>query len=375
MNSTEKIEKANHYFNTGNFNGAILLYEEVLNGSEPEFVDRIRIKKKIAKAKNFLNIISSNETGEAFFPAVNTGLNIGAVFTIHISEEKKELFNNVINNGWKNVINLMTTFLDDEIIKSDNLLTVFDWKFNRFYPSIKKLLNLNESLEEDITGESFQLAMAVALVSQILNIKVDDKFAFSGTLQKQGNKIVIGEVESIDKKTEVLKRERKNVSRFIHSSVNNNLDDILKEVFGDEYLTDIIENYVKAKTDYIQLVEKISVRIYSQEHKENTALLLQFKHYNIPTIGLKKLNAFFERILNKIELNIIESGIILDGIFPNFATGMITPKFNNKIKKYIALKYAQESPPDNLKDKFNNGAVIVYRSQKSDFEIGEIIYY
>lgn len=367
--------RENKNFQIGNFNKAKKEFESRLSNNNLSIKDTLHITKQIESAKNYYEKLIPQNPGETYFPVIDNENSDDRVFTLRVVKSKNGLDTEIdFYKSWEYVKNLIAGFLHRKLNASDILSAVLDWKFERIGIEIVKPYNDFNLAVSEISGNSMQLAMGVAFVSFLLNEKIPQNYAFSGSLSENSGGLSIEEVESIERKQKIISEEKPEVTEFITFNNFNDFEKLIIEIFGNDYLEKIIENLknnIPVSGIPVVSIEIIrNTRVYlSSQGNETNATIYRFNDINFPSNKLTVLNEFFEKLGRLTSDNII----ILDNLRPNFATGMIMPKFINKISGFVALNY----PP--LESKvvgFEKSAIVIYKSRANkDVRVGEIIYY
>ncbi len=367
--------RENRNFQIGNFNKVKKELEARLSVKSLSIKDKLHLTKQIDLVNNYYQKLIPQNPGETYFPVIDNENGNDRVFTLRVVKRKNELDTEIdFYKSWEYVKNLIAGFLDRKLNASDILASVLDWKFEEIGIEIVKPYDDFNPEVSEISGNSMQLAMGVAFVSFLLNEKIPSNYAFSGSLSENSGGLSIEEVESIERKGKIISEEKSEVTEFITFNKFNDFEKLIIEIFGNDYLAKIIENLknnIPVSGLPVVSIEIIrNTRVYlSSQGNETNATIYRFNNINFPSNKLTILNEFFEKLGRLTSDNII----ILDNLRPNFATGMIMPKFLNKISGFVALNYPH------LESKvvgFGKSAIVIYKSRaNTDVRVGEIIYY
>ena len=309
--------------------------------------------------------------GEAIFPTIKDNHD-GYAYTLKLTRNNETLAKNLGN--FDNIVELVTQYLNSYFEKNNIPILIFDLKLSEHSIGVKKIISANSHNQkiENIYGNSFELAAAVALISYLINEPVSSDFAFSGALEFRNDEIYIKEVGELEEKEKILREEYPNLKKFYSAKNTETFTKLINEVFGDGFNDKIKEAVLN--NDSIQIIRysiENDAEIYLNNKRTN-ATILKFSHGNISEYKLKQLYHF----LSRIDINKINKAVIIDGLYPVFAMGMLAPLFNNKINKFLAVRYPHASVPDKLKKEFNFFAIIIYKSKSyTQAEIGDVIYF
>jgi len=364
------FQEAQAQFNRGNFKQAIKLYESFLAEDEVDLESKIEAVDNVKFAKRFHEEIIPQNVGEALFPVIDKhNEKYDSVYKLVITNKPEDEFSGrEFTRAKKNVFEALQQFFNNKIERSDKPIVVFDWGFEKFSAKIKEPFPNFEFT--NLVGDSMELAMAVALVSMMINEKIPLEYAFSGSLSLNGDDIVIGKVNYLDRKAKAIEREREEVKEFVTYEKYNSLDNVLRMIFGEDYLDKIIEKYVKTKAKYISINFRETEGVIEGSDAKVDVEVWEFNDVEFKTSSeRKRLNSLLEKMFNN--RGSIKKGIIIDGLRANFTVGIFVANAKNKFSNFLAVRNTQISPIN----KYENASVIIDVSRESDAEIGEAVYY
>ena len=365
------FQEAERQFNRGNFKQAIRLYESFLAEGEIDLEAKVEANEKIKYAKKFYEEVIPQNSGEALFPVVDKhNEKFDSVYKLVITNKLKEEFRaRDFELSEKNVFKILQQFLDNKIEKSDKPIAVFDWGFEKFSAKIKEPFPNFEFT--NLVGDSMQLAMAIALVSMMINEKVPLEFAFSGNLSLNGNNVVIGKVNDLDRKAKAIAREREEVKEFITHEKYSSLDDVLQLIFGEDYLDKIIEKYVKTNASYISIKFRNTQGIIEGSNAKVDIEVWEFNDVEFKTSQeRKKFNSLLEKIFTGDKKK--DKGIIIDGLRANFTVGIFVANATNKFSNFLAVRNTQIGGING----YERASIVIDISRtQHEIEIGDIVYY
>lgn len=355
----------------GNYLQAIGLLKTELKAikDKRKFID---IKDKIANYTKYHKSVSTLNYGEAFFPVVIESNLTASVLTIKITESQQK--DDVQDERWEKVKDIVFRFLDNYVEKNIKNIVVLDWEEKKYEASIKQLPLTDEPIKlENITHNSLELAMAIALISFIIKKRVGDQYAFTGKLEEN---LTISSVESIKEKTDILKKERPKVNCFfvpVHVKKNNsiertagNLAKVVWSVFPefDKHLCKVL-NETSFKS-------KVTLKTYFTDitsPRRKRVKVVKFKHpQEMKEVYAKKIYDFIRRNFEEYRH---KDGVIISGLKINYALPMLVSLQNvaNHIPNFIAGHYGNDqafvlrTKNSGVAD-FNEGECIVYKPNK-----------
>jgi len=366
----DRFQEAQAQFDRGNFKQAIRLYESFLAEGKVDLESKIEAIDNVKFAKRFHEEIIPQKHGEAFFPVVEKhNEKFDSVYKLVITNKSKDEYRGRdFERAEKNVFEVLEQFFNNKIERSEKPTAVFDWGFEKFSAKIKEPFPNFEFT--NLVGNSMELAMAVALVSMMINEKIPLEYAFSGSLSLNGDDAIIGKVNDLDRKAKAIEREREEVKEFITYEKYNSLDNVLKMIFGEDYLDKIIEKYVKTQARFIFIEFCEAEGIIEGSNAKVDVEIWKFNFVEFKTsLERKKFNSLLEKMFNN--RGNIKKGIIIDGLRANFTVGIFFANAKNKFSNFLAVRNTQT----NLANEYPNASVIIDVSRESNAEIGEAVYY
>lgn len=372
MSDEDKISLAETLFSNQNFQRAGKLFKDLAN-SEDNGVLKIELLEKAKYSKTFKKDFLNSSPGEAIFPTIRND-NKGYVYTLKIEKKLRDSFDNRIQKEFEIIKDNVEEFINNQFKVHNKKITVFDFGIKNITIKIKNVLNSSSiSLENNIWGNSYSLSAAVALVSYLINESISTDYAFSGSLEFRDDEIYIKKVEDLSEKEKILREEYSNLKKFYSSRNVKTFSELLIEIFGENYLDEILKMAAfKSKAEFIKMNIKENGEVVIRGVKTKT-IIFEFVHSNnVPANKLTELYKFF----STLDFSKYSEPIIIDGLKPNFATGMLSQMFVNKVNKFVALKYTQSPVPEKFKKNFANVGVIIYKGKGyHEVKIGELVYY
>lgn len=347
------------------------LYKEATNSDDKYYYCQ---KRNWAREMN--KNISELNYGQAFFPVFVQKFNSGAIFKIQFVQNIQYSNGVIVGNltkNWEEIKPLLIKFLNNYLEKNLKNYLVFDWNPDKYFPCIIKIPNQNnnEELYDLIEGNSLQLALAFAFLSNLLNI-IFSKFVFTGTLSEDGDTIKINSVNEIQAKLDITKIERPAAWLICNSDINDT--DLSNFDNFETLITKILPNFNKLLTNSIEKSTDKNFRyVYVKTLKNvqsvdgQASTLLRFNHTNI--YGGRMLLKFFRQNLELFSP--AAEGVIIDGLKPAFAVGLLAgmEEIKNTISGFIAVRNTQNDSEN------KTSAVVIKNGPNSSRKAGETFWY
>ncbi len=360
-------------FKTGRFGEASLLCREKLSEATSNS-DRIHFNDMLQLNERNLSDISRLGIGEAFFPVFDKAEKTGFVYTIKIKSNKeiksgagsdKENdpdFSSRLNYSKDNkLFKVIENFISN--LGYFKTFVPLNYGWDLFSVGIKKLPVPADEHTPVITGTSLELAFVMATFSTILKKPIKNIFAFTGSVDREGNVSKIDEI-GINGKIKGIERELPSVKiLFIPESNATSLKNydqskikivpvediyqVIKHVFPDFHTTlKKIIKFEKLGSDWIS-IKKRKDKIHvlkldtSRKHKPDVPeSCIPFKVPQ-PDKGTK--------------------GLILDGPYPQFLSTFLCIQYCNQ----FSLLAMSLGPSDD--------ALVVVTKGKTEKKIGQRI--
>lgn len=367
----------------GNFRSAGNLYKELCENSVSA-EDKIYYENKRLNALEMAEQSDNLNIGEAFFPVVDQAENIGSVYKINIEESGKHSMNKSLINNFKYVEKLVVKFLDELLLNEIKTIHVFDWGLQSLSFSIEPA---SKEFDEQIVGESLQLAFALALVSYIIKQPIPNTFAFSGKLI-DNTEISIGSVKGIAIKTEAIITDKPKIKSFLIPFSNTDIKKGI--VVGTNTLKEtvlkVFPNLVSClkELQYKSLGNrKIHLKIINRiKTIDSECSYAYFHHTNLALDDSLKVYDFLSNISQLIS-DKSSNGIIISGLRITYAVPMLISLIANHIKNYVAIRYTQVNFENDVYPKLSgelkpDGCSIVVRTTQTNAtrKVGDhILYY
>lgn len=209
-------------FTLGNFLTAERQYKKLAESALTD-EDKIYFSGEAERASALYKKAFAVSSGEVFFPVYNEKEKSAQLLKV-----KVENINNgdTSTNEITKIVKPVTDYLDLLLKKEVKTIFVFDWNVKnlnfKFFD-----LHGKEIDPKKIKGRSYELAVAIAMISFLIKKKVSPQNIFTGEVDSHGK---IGRVEYIEQKYEVCKNERKGKFNFVIPSLNKNRKDGIRKV-------------------------------------------------------------------------------------------------------------------------------------------------
>jgi len=285
----------------------------------------------------------SLNTGETLFPVIDESNEDSFLAVIKLTDCESYINENanILKPIKEKIINALKGYLIDNFDKS--FLRIFDWNLPDYNVSILK--NRTRIDIAEIKGKSYELAVAIAYISKLLEIPVKDRVVFSGVLLEEK----IGEVDYINNKIELTKNVfyDKNF-KFICNTTNNGLNILsvkyLKNIFDDVFETNLIQEIKNKRATLGEFIclEFKNIIVEKTENAKYDFVLAEFDHDKLSNDYNKEIFAYLNEIRNIIKnSDNLNKNLIVSGIKPNYLlVYFLIPLFNH-INNILALKNSQ----------------------------------
>lgn len=182
--------------------------------------------------------------------------------------------------------------------------------------------------------ESYSLALAVAIVSYLLNRSVPSGTVFTGVINRSGILEVPG---SVSEKHRFLKAEREKPFR-LYAYMTNSIEGVEK-VSSLEGLLWTLFRYAAVNPEEVKIEKKyyVTSRKLVKTADRKKAMMISFYHIDkLDPMYAKKIHAFFKSIF---VLLVEEQGIILDNLRVSYLAPMLMTFLRpNAVKDFVALR-------------------------------------
>jgi len=353
MTLEKKEKSALNNFKLGNYKQAAGEYSNLLNNTDIQ-EDKYFYENKINLCNENHNLVTYLSEGEAFFPVYNEADKITAILSLKITNSpsgKKQYDISVVKEAVK-------IFLDDYLFREIKTVMVFDWMIDNLVAEIKFIPNSNEDFNrfvEGIGGRSFELAATVAIISKILDVKVSEKFIFSGSVEIDDGKIRIKRANRVEDKLKCVVLERPSTSKFfIPNNANIETDSLLSGInFLKELIPEIFPNFKEILHNKMfsdSTENKITLKLNDSNIKDGPDIIVfNFEHEKIEDCYISKIPRYLKNISSLIKGE--KKGIVLDGLRASFLPTMLVSSQDvaNQISNFIAVRYL--APDDKVYSK------------------------
>lgn len=371
----------------GCFDTAIKLLQEDMEGTS-DLELRIEKRKYLSRLEMRKSEFQTVSIGQAMFPAVNDTNGNGGIFKFEVSAEDHFKTPEFLINDFNLVKELVSLTLDDFLRKKIKKCVIFDWGMEKLQIRFSNPLfnELQDSGDDGntIIGSSYKLAMAIALVSQILQINLGEGLVFSGDLETKSGEVTIMPVTLVPEKIHFIKKELPKYFRIIILSESpddrlylydcKKLDELIITLLEgkEKEIEEKLKNFKTEKIYYdIMKVSGIDGDIYSY-------CLFRHETVSINKKNLLKLFSYFENIKDNLILN-STGGLIISGMKLNIAAQGLVSMLSNKVKGLLAVRhfgfdFNELELPDGEKEKLGL-AVVVQDFSSPKKKKGEMIFY
>lgn len=384
--SLEEVERLSR---VGRYKLACKMCEKLLNEVE-DLEDKNDIEKELDKNRNYLSEFFNLETGEAIFPVVDSKIDSGYLRIIKVFENNNsnQTKDNFLQDHFE-IVKKSVAIALKEFLKEKNVL-ILDCNFDKYSVCIKKLPNEEDSENvhnETIKGNSLRLAMAVALLSKLLNHKIDSNYIFTGNVENN----TIRKIDFLDEKINLIKEYTEEFNLFIPNENKNqvseekiiafgNLEQIINLLFNNEIINKFIQNYFFTKKD-INNFTFFAFRyynVYGQIKNINDSTNFPTDRFLLIEFCFPQLKPHhFNRVLNFLDnlkeiISDKQSGVIFSGPLPlPIASGMVV-NLKNNFSRFLALHYTHEIEHNEI---YDQTAIVFAVSQGSGLERGQLVFY
>ncbi len=329
---------------------------------------KTEIIEKIKLFAKYSNKYRELEIGQALFPAYFNDSKRGTILKIVVTKEVKQS-SKFVEIDKSKIINSVNTHLEKNLKKISKYHLVNEWKTAQLKIYVELPPNSSNNFPT-ISGESFQYAAVMALFSIIFETEISNQFVFTGNVTTQNGEIKFVEVEGIDVKSEIVKKELGDDATLF--SYPNNLQ---LENFFEFHDLDKYENQMERKVAFhIPLKNGIIKELNAKVQ----ILKIDFSKIKNES-ELKLLYRFIKEQVKEI-CDINSDGLILNGNMPIFFVGMLLPELKNNIKGFVAInsthfdEKVKDGEYDNDSKKIEK-CVIVYTHAASEYIVGQLLNY
>jgi hypothetical protein len=342
-------EKAEYQFEVGNFLSAKSAYEQELSETS-DLRSRTDCEHKISEcSKLYREVISSSGIGEAQFPLIHEKEEIASIVTFKVSSTPSGRKTIPIN---ENIFKAVSSYLNSLIEKSSNRFCILDWRLRELELSIKPV-SINHSTPSDIIGNSFELSVAMALLSHLIGKKIDPLYVFTGGLHEESGSVRLIPVVDYETKLRFAKTERPGLRCFfvptgsgIDKEMNvlecGNFHQVVERVFP-KLIDDLIVNLeswpVNSSPKFVRWKKQAATITASNEESLPGTSIVIFKvehPADLKYSDLKRLFRFLKESIGK-EIKDSNSAVLIDGIAPNFLTAVLLS--SDHLKNPLNVKF------------------------------------
>lgn len=356
FNKIEELEKK------GLFLKAINLIDNNLNNLKK--YDQPYYKNKKSNLLQNHNEFYHTKVGEALFPVINETNNQNFLAKIKLLKDETLDQDNTSLEKIKNSIKIaFNKYLNNSKIFIKNYLRFFEWNLPNYSITV---YNKDGTINiKNISGNSYELALAAAYISLFLNIPIKQNIVFSGVLLDDNINIV----DYIEEKYNLVKNVFLDNFTFVcNSTINEHIKKIenISALFDFSFEGSPYEKLLENKDNidnYFSL--NFSKRTFLNSKGANIEFdIAEFKHNNLKQSYIQDVFNYLGDIRKIMEKDYCKN-LIISGIKPNyFLSFLIIPLFNH-IKSTLAIKNSQLQ---NDKE-----AVVVLAKDPSIFSTGDLI--
>jgi len=325
-------------------------YENELKRRKAEFLYERRIFQEIGY-------------GEAFLPVVNTENKRSILIKVKIIKKEVSSKEKYLQS-WEIVKKLVFDYLHDMVAKEELDFYLIGLNLQNIY--FKFSVNNNKEIE----GKSFELALAIALLSYIINLKPNCKCALTGKIAtNSNNKFMLEAVDYIEEKIQIL-QDYQFIEKLVVVDTNiedskiinvQKFDEVIKEIFDYEK----VKNKIRGLHDS-QCVNTIKytiddIRLKKCNNKKIKAKRITIEHSMIDENQVKYVNEFYSKLVEKISK--LKSPVLIDKAVAGFENSFIVLHALNKPIEFLAINNTNFSK-----------AIVVYRQlTNNDISVGDLL--
>lgn len=360
-----KDQVISYLIEIGSIKKALNLCEKELKSENLDSENVIHFESIMKSIKNLTP--QNSLLGKTYFPFLNYKIDEIGIAEVEVFEDK--------NQAEKNkYVQIAEDFLNSHFIKRFPELIVVDWKSDKIAFRIKSKFANKEFKENEINGDSFQLAVIIAIISYMIKAEIDTKNVFTGTVDE--NSFRIGNVSHLDRKISFIQDEDFGYKLF-HSDKSKSvatyvsLAQVFDELFPNltsDYIIKLMNIWVFYFDNNIEDVEGVNGETHKLASFKNTFGKGKFV---IDEKLIKNFYSLFNRHCDK--LSGVEQGLIIDGLTIQFMIGLLIPMISSHPGNFIAIKYSADSISlENGKKK--SAAIVLAKSSNSSKQVGDYFY-
>ncbi len=378
-NNEEQLKKLK---DSGNFNKALKLLK-VLKENSKDLEERVSFRNQYEKMEKFREEYYSLDIGEAYFPVYDTAKQIGAIRVIQV--EKKNDENTALPGE---IINCIKLFLDIYIKQNIIRLKIFDYTLNGLGFKIKEMIGNEQN--RDVDGQSHELALLLAVLSYLFDVKVSENFVFSARVKEGRDSVKLNSVNYLEEKYLAIKEELgPNVIFVVPGSCSmkdenihclEKVEDVVNKVFPllsgnildrKNKFEDKIYLHEPRKTSIVS-IQKDEAGLADVKDTDKEVWVLKFEHAEkLRAQTLPGIYDFFKGI-SEIIINCPTA--IIDGLRPNYLVPLLLcqKEVTGHVKEFIAVL---NTPWSNIADTHTAVVVKTNSGGRSGYKEGDLVYY
>ncbi len=375
----KKEDKLQKLIDSGNFNKALELLKDLIETSD-DLDDRVSFRNKYEELKKIREEYYSLDIGEAYFPVYDSAKQSGTIRVIQV--EKKNDENTALPEG---IVNCIRLFLDSYIKRNIIRLKIFDYTLNGLGFKINEMIGNEQN--KDVNGKSYELALLLAVLSYLFDVKISENFVFSSRVKEGQDSVKLNSVNHLEEKFLAIKEELgKNVIFVVPGSCsikNNNIlclekvEDAVNKVFPLLYGNILDRKNIFEDKIYLHEPRKTSIVSINKDETayvkdtDKEVWVLKFEHAEkLRAQTLPGIYEFFKDIAN-IVIHCPKAAI--DGLKPNYLVPLLLcqKEVAGHIKEFIAVLNTPWSNND------IHTAVVVKTNAggRSGYKEGDLVYY
>lgn len=353
----------------GMYKSALNELDKLINNTK-EIDERIYHKECKKQIERMISVLRQVEIGEAYFPVVDPkNPKIGGLRVIKVINSGSEV-QPKLEKSWNKVKEFITKFLDNYLNENIKNVMVFDWGFDQYSVKIK---NEDGDLLDDVEGESLELSMALALLSLVLEERVNPNLAFTGRVVFENDIYQIGMVNYIQDKTNILQQEYDFIENLVVPYKSNKNDGFQIQFSRFDELV----KYIYPELDALlkNNISKLGCRkIYARMSVTSTVdniecQLVKIKQDRVELEDWEKYVKFIKNLEDIIWKQ--DLPVIIDGVVLNFFAPILVECSKNHVKKFLALRntnFVEENG-------YANAAIVAKTASCREFYLGQKIQY
>lgn len=227
-----------------------------------------------------------------------------------------------------------------------------------------------------IEGDSIELALFVGGISYLLNIKIDETFVFSASLDENAADINLRKVGGVSSKLTGVEEELGDQALLVTALQEELENPQLKKYHKVEDVVEhSFESNIEEAANIINPKKFDCIRLeYPLKKVKSTSnedfLLAEFNHSYIQQNKFIGMAKYFETVASKLKNK--ENGVIIDGLLPNVLGPILMTHLKNHTGNFIAFLLDKKVTNEM---EICSAVIVSLGKNNTEHEIGEVIYY